>query len=226
MKTLPIPARVSGRVLVANEERTDRALVGFHGYGQNAAIMLEELRRIPGAEAWRLVSVQALHRFYTRGDQAVVASWMTREDREQAISDNIFYVDRAVSAALSDISVSTQAGTSATVVYLGFSQGASMAARAATRGADAAAGLVMLGGDIPPDVREAADARWPPALIGCGDRDEWYGARVESDLAFLRARGVPHEGVRFAGGHEFTDEFRDAVGRFLIRVAASGSRRS
>ena len=40
--------------------------------------MLEEMRRIPGADAWRLVSVQALHRFYTRGDQAVVASWMTR----------------------------------------------------------------------------------------------------------------------------------------------------
>ena len=43
--------------------------------------------------------VQALHRFYTRNDQSVVASWMTREDREHAIADNIEYlnrVDRAV----------------------------------------------------------------------------------------------------------------------------------
>ena len=45
------------------------AIVGFHGYGQNADTMLDELRRIPGADAWRLVSVQALHRFYTRNDQ-------------------------------------------------------------------------------------------------------------------------------------------------------------
>ena len=173
--------------------------------------MLEEMRRIPGSDAWRLVSVQALHRFYTRGgNQDVVASWMTRQDRESAIADNIEYLNRAVAAGGED------AGA---IVYLGFSQGASMAARAAVRGSIRAAGLVMLGGDIPPDVRDGPTAEFPPVLIGVGSRDTWYsGARSDADIAFLEQRGIPHEVVRFDGGHEFTDEFRSRVGRWIAML--------
>jgi len=154
------------------------------------------------------VSVQALHRFFARADQAVVGSWMTRQDREIAIADNIEYINRAVAATVSD--------EVRTLVFIGFSQGASMAARAAVRGARRAAGLIMLGGDIPPDVRDAA-AEWPPALIGCGDKDAWYRELVESDETFLKSRGIPHEIVRFAGGHKFTDAFRIAAGSWMQR---------
>ncbi len=183
-------------------------LIGCHGYGQSGGMMLEELVRIPDAHAWRLVSVQALHRFYTRNDQSVVASWMTREDRELAIADNIEYMNRVVSETAADAQ---------TIVFLGFSQGASMAARAAVRCARPAAGLIMIGGDIPPDVREDASLQWPRVLIGVGSEDQWYGTRVESDLKFLASRGVTHEVVRYKGGHEFTDEFRAAAGQWLGR---------
>src|SRR5947207_3624410 len=91
-----------GRVLVedAAGPYSGRLLVACHGYAQNAEIMLDDARRIPGVtEGWRLASVQALHRFYARGEQTVVASWMTRQDRELAIADNLAYIDRAVEAA-------------------------------------------------------------------------------------------------------------------------------
>jgi predicted esterase len=192
-------------------------LVGCHGYGQNAEHMLEELRRIPGADEWTLVSAQALHRFYTRNDQSVVASWMTREDREHAIADNIEYLNRVVSKLTEDTEAS---GGGRRIVYVGFSQGASMAARAAVRGAAPAAGLILLGGDIPADVRDDASLRWPPVLIGAGSDDKWYGARVDSDVQFLESRGVRHEVVRFKGGHEFTEEFRNAAGDWLRSVKA------
>ena len=177
--------------------------------------MLEEMRRLPGREAWTLVSVQALHRFYRRHDDGVVASWMTRQDREAAIADNIQYLDRALEAA-------GVAGASA-IVFLGFSQGASMAARAAVHGAHRAAGLIMLGGDIPADVRQGVhdgtrSPAWPPVLIGVGSKDAWYGARVDSDEAFLKAQGTPHEVFRFEGGHEFTDDFRTRAGAWLARL--------
>jgi predicted esterase len=212
VEVLSIPALTHGRVLVEAGGDGTRMLVGCHGYGQGAEPMLDELKRIPGANTWRLVSVQALHRFYSRGDQAVVASWMTRQDREQAIGDNIEYMNKAIAAA---------AGASvSTLAFLGFSQGAAMAARAAICGARRADGLMLLGGDIPADVREQVVTAWPPVLVGCGSTDEWYGARVESDLAFLRERGVDHEAVRFNGGHEFTDEFRRAMGDWLQRKLA------
>jgi predicted esterase len=168
--------------------------------------MLDEMRQIPGASTWRLVSVQALHPFYTRNDQAVVASWMTRQDRELAIADNVEYLKKVVGAV---------AEPSQRIVFIGFSQGAAMAARAAVRPTPRASGLILLGGDIPPDVREDASLRWPPVLIGVGDRDSWYGARVESDVEFLKSRNIPHQVVRFAGGHEFTEEFRRAAGAWL-----------
>ena len=211
MKTLNIRTATHGRVLVQDPAGafSGRMIVGFHGYAQSADTMIDDLRRLPGAAAWRLVSVQALHRFYARSE-AVVASWMTRQDRDDAIADNIAYVDQAVAAAAGDDARS--------VVFLGFSQGASMAARAAVRGARPAAGLVILGGDIPPDVRDVT-TNFPPVLIGCGTRDEWYaGDRVNADRKFLESRNIPHEIVSFDGGHEFTDEFRAAAGAWLDRI--------
>ena len=217
MRLLTLPTVTTGRILIEDPAGSGSRglLIGCHGYGQNATDMLDEMRRIPGADQWTLVSVQALNRFYTRNDQSVVASWMTREDREQAIADNIEYVNRVVSRLSEDTEI--PAGQRS-VVYLGFSQGASMAARAAVRGARRASGLIMLGGDIPPDVRDDASLQWPPVLIGAGRDDKWYGARIDSDVQFLESRGVRHEIVRFAGGHEFTEEFRNAAGDWLRSV--------
>ena len=211
MTTHQVETVTHGRVLVEEAARpsSGRLLVACHGYAQTAEIMLEDARRIPGvADGWRLASVQALHRFYARGDQAVVASWMTRQDRELAIADNIAYLDRAVETA---------GGTDArTIVFLGFSQGAAMAYRAAIHGRYPAAGIIALGGDIPPDIQTGTGRPWPPVLLGAGVRDVWYtDERVAADEHFLTSRGIAHEVVRYDGGHEWTDEFRLAVGRWL-----------
>ena len=220
MRVLSIETPTHGRVLIEDatiQASPARILIGFHGYGQNAQAMLDEMRQIPGADMWRLVSVQALHRFYTRGDQSVVASWMTREDREQAIADNVEYVRRVVDSVLSEppYSQSTIPNPEFRLVFLGFSQGASMAVRAAARVQPRASGIILLAGDIPPDIKDDVSVQLPPTLIGCGATDTWYKPRVDADVAFLKSRGVPHELSRFEGGHEFTDAFRQAAGKWL-----------
>src|SRR2546423_9979280 len=97
--TYVIPARTHGRYLV-EEGPPERLLVGFHGYGENADVSLAEMLQIPGAGQWTVVAVQALHRFYRgRGSGIIAASWMTSQDRERAIVDNIEYV-RSVVAEL------------------------------------------------------------------------------------------------------------------------------
>jgi predicted esterase len=212
MNVLSIPTPSHGRVLVedaASPSNSTRVLIGCHGYAQNAATMLSDLGTIPGADAWRRVSVQALNRFYTRGDESVVASWMTREDREDAIADNIQYLQNVVNAVAADAK---------TIVYLGFSQGASMVSRAAARVTPRAAGLIVLGGDIPAEVKDDPSVQLPPVLIGCGVRDTWYGARMDKDLAFLQSRGIAHDVVRFDGAHEFNAEFAAAAGRWLSNL--------
>lgn len=178
----------------------EKLLVGFHGYAETAEIHMEELLKIPGTEAWTIVAVQALHPFYTSRDERIVASWMTRLDREMAIEDNKAYV-RGV---LDDFHQPP------TVVFAGFSQGGAMAYRAA---ADSrrAAGVIVLAADVPQDVA-SLDA---PVLIGRGERDHWYtDEKLKKDLTFLARAEV----CTFDGAHEWTDEFRAAASRFLERV--------
>lgn len=217
MTSHSVEAATHGRVLVeeALDSHSGRLLVACHGYAQNAEIMLDDARRIPGVrEGWRVVSVQGLHRFYSRGDQAVVASWMTRQDRDLAIADNVAYVDRAIDVA--------GGGDARVVVFLGFSQGTAMAYRAALRGRYPAAGVIALGGDIPPDVQSETGRAWPRLLLGAGTRDVWYTPeKALADEQFLASHGIPHEIARFDGGHEWTDEFREAAGRWLETVSPS-----
>jgi len=115
---LTIAARTQGRVLVRRPSSSPPwpALIGFHGYGMNAGQMIDLLEQIPDASAWLLVSVQGLHRFYDRTGQQVMAHWMTREDRELAIADNVAYVDAVVAAVAA-------AHPFERLVFLGFSQG-------------------------------------------------------------------------------------------------------
>lgn len=192
-----IPAATHGRYLV-EPGPPERLLVGFHGYGQNAEVNLAAMLRIPGVKDWTVVAVQGLHRFYMYKTGEVVASWMTKQDRELALADNLEYV-RSVLAAMP---------TPDRLVFLGFSQGAPMAYRAAAASPQAA-GVIALGGDLPEDVDPAA---LPPVLIGRGARDEWYSrAKFEKDLRFLPAATV----IELDAGHEWTEEFSATAGKFL-----------
>jgi len=206
-----IETTTHGRLLVeaAADGSSARLLVACHGYAQDAETMLGDARRIPGVEAgWRVASVQGLHRFYARGERRVVASWMTSQDRGLAIADNIGYLDRAVEAAGGD-------GARA-IVFLGFSQGAAMAYRAALLGKYPAAGVIALGGDLPPDVMSGETGPWPRVLLGAGLQDTWYTAeKLAADERALTSRDVAYQVARFEGAHEWTEEFREAAGRWL-----------
>ena len=208
-----IAALVHGRFLVeAPEAEGCPLLVGFHGYGENAEKHLEELRRLPGSSRWALCAVQALHPFYNRSGD-VIACWMTRLQREQAILDNVGYVASVVAELKRELPVSDQ------LVYLGFSQGAAMAYRAAAGAGHPCHGLIVLGGDVPPELEQRDLSRFPPVLLGRGTSEEWYdAAKMEHDVELLRRKGADVRPCVFDGGHEWTNEFRAAAGQFLEEV--------
>ena len=211
-----IAATTHGRYLVAPADTPGPTslLVGFHGYGENAERHLAELDRIPGAERWTRVAVQALHRHYSQSRRHVVGSWMTRQDRELAIADNLAYVRDVVGA------VRDACDTTGALVYCGFSQGAAMAYRAGLRAGHECRGVIVLAGDVPPELQTDIGPAWPPVLIGRGRRDEWYTQeKLDADLRFLEGAGVPATPFVFDGGHEWTDRFRAAAGRFLAGLA-------
>ena len=209
MSVHTIAAQIHGRYLVHTPTaEAVGTLCGFHGYKENADIHMAALRRIAGDRHWRLISVQALNRFYSKGGD-VVANWMTRQDREHAIADNVAYV----AAVLSEIA--EESGAARPLVYAGFSQGAAMAYRAAAFAGRPCDGLIVLAGDVPPDVAPVA-AQLPKILLGRGTKDEWYTAeKAGSDREVLGAAGADVVEHVFDGGHDWHDTFVARAGAFL-----------
>jgi predicted esterase len=213
IKVHVVPTLTHGRVLVREARAVAQKgiVVGFHGYMENAPIQMERLEGIPGSSAWTLVSIQGLHRFYRGRTEDIVASWMTREDREEAIADNLGYVSAALEQVPHDDS--TQ------VVYTGFSQGVAMAFRAGVLGTARAVAIAAVGGDVPPELLENTARRFPAVLFTRGSRDEWLTQpRFDRDVAALTARGVAVTAKVYDGAHEWNAEVSAAIGEFLTTL--------
>jgi predicted esterase len=190
-------------------EHSRATLVGFHGYQESAAINFEVMKQIAASRAIGIVSVQALHRFYARGNEVVVASWMTREDREHAIADNVGYVGHVLTA------IAHEFGITRPLIYAGFSQGVSMAYRAATMVQRPCDGVIAHAGDLPPDVAPLASSL-PPILIGRGTEDTWYTeAKAAADLKILEQAGARVTEHVFNGGHIWAPEMISRAGAFI-----------
>jgi hypothetical protein len=138
-------------------------LVGFHGQSETAAVELEHLRAIRAHRPWTLVSVQGLHRYYTR-KRDVVAAWMTREDRELALPAH--RVNRAILDAVTARCRARVRGCLA---------GTAMAYR--TTRSPAAARDATLASDVPPDVLPAVAAAARPSALAA---EAWIPRRSAS----------------------------------------------
>jgi predicted esterase len=205
-----IAATTHGRYLVEPAPAGAPLLVGFHGYAELAEAALERLRAVPGAERWTLVSIQGLNRFYQRRNNEVIAGWMTRQDRELAVADNLAYVSGVLDA------VSREWPTTAPVVFSGFSQGVAMAFRAAAAATRPVGGVVAAGGDVPPEIPRDRLGSVQSVVLCRGVRDEWYTTeKFNADRQRLTDAGVAVTPVEFDGGHEWSREVVTAAAAFL-----------
>ncbi len=210
-RTLPTPTH--GRYLVepgSSIEPDAPLIIGCHGYAETAEQMLARLTAIPGAERWRVVSVQGLNRFYDRRADIVVAGWMTRQDRELAIADNAAYLNNVVDA------VARGWGEPRALAFAGFSQGVAMAFRAATSTSRPVAAVIAAGGDIPPEITDESLRRCGRILLCHGQADDWYTRqKFEADVERLRRGGIEPTALDVAGGHEWGAAVGEAAGRVL-----------
>jgi predicted esterase len=207
-----IPAEVHGRYLVEAPRcaAPTPLLVGFHGYAEAADTELDRLRAMAPEGNWLIVSVQAMHPFYRRHSQDVVANWMTRQDRELAIADNIAYVNGVIDA------VAREWPLTPALIFSGFSQGVAMAFRAAVSSPRAVTGAIVSGGDVPPEIAQAALSRVPRVLIARGRSDAWYTSeKFNADTARLTGAGAAVVPLEFDGGHEWAPPLVDAATAFL-----------
>lgn len=159
---------------------------------------MERLVAIPDAGDWVKVSIQGLHRFYQRRTNLVVSSWMTSQDRETAIADNLAYVNGCIEA------VAGEYGGISEIIFAGFSQGVAMAFRAAVASGYSVGGLIAVGGDVPPELRTVDLLKIPEVTMIRGTGDTWYTTeKFEDDRRRLSEAGVHVNAPPFDGGHEW-----------------------
>ena len=176
--------------------------IALHGYGQLATDFARALEPLV-APSTAIVVPEALSRFYlaspTRGSHAtapVGASWMTREDRETEIDDQVSYLDALLA------SVTARAASGPRLCVLGFSQGVATAARWVSRSRAPTRRLVLWAGQLPDDVDPGTLAATTQQLsFVVGDSDTLVPADgIARTIARLEGTGR-FERIGFAGGH-------------------------
>jgi len=212
---------VGGRGGAEEDEKELRELwIVCHGYGQLAAKFLEPFA--PLATPWRrIVAPEGLSRFYldrsrvgVNTQAGVGATWMTREDREHEIADQIVYLD-----ALLDHLLPVASESHVRVRVLGFSQGVATVSRWLVRGRRVRPDEVVLwAGSFPADVdlsQFASRLAGAPVVFAVGARDElasWAAADVE--VGRFSAAGIDARLITFDGGHRLdTATLADIVSR-------------
>ena len=179
-----------------------------HGHGQLAARFLS--RFLPLERDDRLfVAPEALSRYYLTpprtgpnpANAPIGASWMTREDREREIEDYVRYLD-----SLHDEIFSHIVREKVRLWVLGFSQGVATAARWVAQGKADPDRVVLWSGLLPPEFNAdtaASLARRAPLTVVFGRNDEFASSElIAAQEARIEQLGVPHEILRFDGGHE------------------------
>jgi len=190
---------------------TREVWVALHGYAQLSA-GFAAAARWPVTPTRAFAFPEALQRFYASNPDEplanrtapVVASWMTREARDDDISDNHAYLDALWS------SVRARA-PNADLVVLGFSQGGATAARWSD--ARAAAGappawLILWGSALPEevDLSLTAPLRSVPLTLVVGDRDRWVTPKVvAAQRGRLASADFPVDVRIYSGGHRLDD---------------------
>ena len=189
-----------------------------HGYGQLADRFIRRFSAIDDGSRL-IVAPEALSRFYVSGgsvphamDAKVGASWMTREDRDSEIGDQVTYLDLVHARAFADLPRS-----SVRCVGLGFSQGAAAVCRWAARSMSPPDDLILWGSGVPADLLEGEGrerlARSPMTIV-VGTRDPIaHGDTVAAHRKQLDDAGLSYRFLMYDGGHEID-------GPLLAEIAA------
>src|SRR3989344_4462325 len=123
-KNIVIPK--TARYFILNElsEKIEQVWFVCHGYAQLANYFINNFDELDKSKNL-IIAPEGLHRFYWKGfSERVVASWMTKEDRESDIEDYVNYLNVVYDEVISSIK-----NKNVKINILGFSQGTATVCR-------------------------------------------------------------------------------------------------
>lgn len=231
MNSLPDAVRLVSRstpktarfaLVGASPERARRVWFALHGYGQLVPRFVRHFFEIVPPDTC-VVAPEGLSRFYLASPsrdgshlQRVGATWMTREQREDDIADNIRWLDTVYHDVVRDADVA--------VGVLGFSQGVATATRWLAAGRPRVRAFVAWAGslahDVSPDALASALARGQVSVVR-GAHDELMSeAAAQETLTILQRVSPQAERFSFDGGHHLDQH---VLATLLARLSPAGT---
>lgn len=187
----------NARYFSKGEPQAEKLLIVLHGYGQLASYFINKFSDIDGS--WYIVAPEGLHRFYKEGYAGRVgASWMTKEDRQKDIEDNMEWLKQLVTHL-------TTENNYREIVILGFSQGASTATRFFYSGQQKIDRLIIWASVFPADIEvnelfQKNELNKKNSFV-IGTKDEFFTdeQRLETISFFDK---LNYKTVTFEGSHQ------------------------
>ena len=181
---------------------TKRVWIVFHGIGFLSRFFLKYFKELPENENY-IIAPQAPSKYYLNGEyKHVGASWLTKENTEQEITNLFNYLDAVL--ANEDIPKRCE------LIMFGFSQGVSIAMRYLTHSKLQCDKLVLYAGGIPIELKKE-DFKYlinTEIISILGNSDEYLTPErhleEKNKLVELFGKNVCY--INFNGGHEVKKE--------------------
>ncbi len=183
-------------------EKTRRIWFVLHGYGQLAQYFIRRFDVVANDETV-VIAPEGLSRLYTDQQYGKVgASWLTREDRDNEVTDYVAYLDQVLAAVLDGRTLD-----GLDVTLMGFSQGASTVCRWLDKSEQVRANRLLLWAGYFPNglsdvLRPGTTADLPVEYV-YGRDDEYISQLSDVDAYLNRLKAdVPHlRIIPFDGKH-------------------------
>ena len=186
-------------------KKINNVWIVLHGYGMLSEYFVKKFECIIN-ETTLVIAPEATNRFYLGNNyKRVGASWMTKLDREQEISDNILFLDKLFSIIKKDIG-----HDNFKLNTLGFSQGGPALVRWLMSNKLNTNSLILWGSDIPKDSLVTENkSRWNSIKlkIVIGKNDEYINEEKKQEFVeIVKSYGLKYELIEYEGSHKIVEE--------------------
>jgi predicted esterase len=201
---MKIPIQKTAKVATYGTIETAKyCWIVLHGYGQLVDYFIRKFHVLNENDHF-IIAPEGFHRFYLKGTSGRVgASWMTKEERLDDIDDNILYLNQVVETIVGNRQFEK-------MIVLGFSQGASTAARWIQLGALQPDVFVQWAGVFPPDLEiPSAGNRFESMkhVVVIGNQDPYF-KHIDEVLVREQIQSITLNPtiLRYEGEHAITDD--------------------
>ena len=182
-KTLQIEKKARYFLLGNPGNDTSIVWVVLHGYGMLSEFFIQKFKKLENKNTL-ILAPEALNRFYIDTNYGRVgASWMTKDERQDDIKENIKYLNSLMDQIIREIGHNRFK-----INVLGFSQGGATACRWLFKSGLKFENLIMWAGDIPKDtLTEENRLKWSDMSthLVMGKKDELINEEMKAKFLKL-----------------------------------------